>query len=351
MSQESLQAARDALTRNAKITTVASLRNQGVQSVRVIRAGKILELIDEAVSRVLAQRQQEGGATAERAEIVAQTCESFEDLARQESALRDSLALAADLERRLHETRATLESEQSAHAALAGEITSLRSELASREALLRTVTEERDRLRAQVDSPPQGAAQASAADAGVEELRAMYGSLERELATATQAIQQASDLQGLLDARELELQEEKRRNYELQIQVNTLHEAVAAPGAMQSVAEEIKALKESLIVGHPSRGGEAATSAPLEKLTRDLTERLDKISRKVGIAASDEPAPDLERIFRTHLAAPVESNIDNLQVKERKGGSVAGALARIKALKQGASMPESDDDSPGGDPG
>lgn len=77
-------------------------------------------------------------------------------------------------------------------------------------------------------------------------------------------------------------------------------------------------------------------SAAIEKLTGSLNDRLETLGKKMGVSAAvDNSAPtDFGGLFRDADKA-LESNMDNIQVKQKAGGGIAANLARLKKLKGG----------------
>jgi hypothetical protein len=87
---------------------------------------------------------------------------------------------------------------------------------------------------------------------------------------------------------------------------------------------------------HGRRGGRRGLSAALEKLTGSLTDRLEKLGKKMGVSAaveSDAPV-DFGGLFKD-TGKKLESNMDNIEVKQKAGGGIAANLARLKKLKGG----------------
>ena len=111
---------------------------------------------------------------------------------------------------------------------------------------------------------------------------------------------------------------------------------------MMSMMQELATLKASMATG----GGGAAAAQPaaaqdftaaLDKLAGTLNDRLDSIGKKVGISAAvggDAPV-DFGGIFKDDGDEPIESNMENIQVKQQSGGGIAANLAKLKKLKGG----------------
>lgn len=118
---------------------------------------------------------------------------------------------------------------------------------------------------------------------------------------------------------------------------------VAQPAAspstelLLSLVQEMANLKANL----QRREAPAAAAAPdfgaaIEKLAGSLNDRLESLGRKMGVSSAvggDSPL-DFGGLFRDADRA-LESNMENIQVKQQAGGGIAANLARLKKLKGG----------------
>jgi hypothetical protein len=86
-------------------------------------------------------------------------------------------------------------------------------------------------------------------------------------------------------------------------------------------------------------GGIAATpdvTAALEKLAGSLNERLEKLGKKMGISAAVEGGEvKFDGLFKS-TDKDLESNMGNVEVKQKAGGGIAANLAKLKKLKGGS---------------
>lgn len=120
--------------------------------------------------------------------------------------------------------------------------------------------------------------------------------------------------------------------------------------------EEIADLRSRLEAGGsapatPRRGGQGATtaataaaatggatpdvSAAIEKLAGSLNDRLEQLSRKMGISTAVEgEAVKFDGLFKD-TGKQLESNMENVQAKQKAGGGIAANLERLKKLKGG----------------
>lgn len=119
--------------------------------------------------------------------------------------------------------------------------------------------------------------------------------------------------------------------------------AAAAPSGdlVMSLVQEMANLKASLMTrdaqsAAPAAAGGADFSAAIEKLAGSLNDRLETIGRKMGVSSAVEgDAVDFGALFRDD-GKSLESNMANIEVKQKAGGGIAGNLARLKKLKGGS---------------
>lgn len=107
---------------------------------------------------------------------------------------------------------------------------------------------------------------------------------------------------------------------------------------MMSMMQELATLKANMAVQQPQAAQTAPDfSAALEKLTGSLNDRLESIGKKMGISSaveSDTPL-DFGGMFNNDEEVKLESNMDNIKVKQTSAGGIAANLARLKKLKGG----------------
>ena len=172
---------------------------------------------------------------------------------------------------------------------------------------------------------------------------------EGELAELRQRFSALSDA---LSATRRELEEVRAEAEAAESQLHSLRDraaptvAAAAPGPssdlLLSLVQEMATLKANLMHAQaapaPTPAAPAAPdfSAALEKLTGSLTDRLEKLGQKMGVSAAvggDQPV-DFGNLFKDE-GKQLESNMDNIEVKQKAGGGIAANLARLKKLKGG----------------
>jgi hypothetical protein len=115
-----------------------------------------------------------------------------------------------------------------------------------------------------------------------------------------------------------------------------------AAGMVMQLMNEVATLKAAM--------GKASVSAPagaptdsaagladaLNKLASTMNDRLDQFGRKMGISsavAADQVKFDA--LFNDTDGAKIESNMDDMQIKQKSGAGIAANLARLKKLKGG----------------
>ncbi len=197
----------------------------------------------------------------------------------------------------------------------------------------------------------------------VEKSRQEFRSILRE---REQELQRAQDNEQALEEREQELAALRRQLAELTQSLAQTQQALAeaqaeaaaaraeapasrAPAAapagasselLMSLMQEMANMKASMM--HQQAAPQAAAapgvdlSAALEKLTGSLTDRLEKLGKKMGVSAaveSDGPV-DFGGLFKD-TGKELESNMQNIEIKQKAGGGIAANLARLKKLKGG----------------
>ncbi|MBK8096654.1 MAG: hypothetical protein IPK26_06075 [Planctomycetes bacterium] len=170
---------------------------------------------------------------------------------------------------------------------------------------------------------------------------------EREL---EQLREQLTAVQQDFAAAQAEIEQNRRTLAELEEQTAAAPAAPAVsastgapPDLLMSLVNELAGLKAQLAIqGAPQPVAAAAAPAPapdftaaLEKLTGSLNDRLEKLGRKMGVSGAVEAGDvKFDGMFKDD-GKQLESNMDNIQVKQKAGGGIAANLARLKKLKGG----------------
>jgi hypothetical protein len=117
--------------------------------------------------------------------------------------------------------------------------------------------------------------------------------------------------------------------------------AGVSPDFLLSLVQEMATLKANMQHQQVAAPLAAAAPAPdftaaIEKLTGSLTDRLEKLGKKMGVSAAvDSDAPvDFSGMFKD-TGKELESNMENVELKQKAGGGIAANLARLKKLKGG----------------
>lgn len=157
-----------------------------------------------------------------------------------------------------------------------------------------------------------------------------------ELAAALAAVQ--SELDSVRD--ELVNAQQQAQQQAQQPQSTAPAAAGPSPDLLMAMMHEMANMKASLMT--QSQQPQAAApgldlGAAIDKLAGSLNDRLEKFGKKMGISAAVEvEAPkDFSGLFRD-ADLKVESNIEQVQVKQTSGGGIAANLAKLKKLKGGS---------------
>lgn len=115
--------------------------------------------------------------------------------------------------------------------------------------------------------------------------------------------------------------------------------ALAAPSneMMMTLVQELATLKANMVNQQQPAAAAPDFSDALDKLTGSLNDRLEKIGKKMGVSAAvDDDSPvDFGAMFDEESDSKLESNMDNIKVKQKAAGGIAANLAKLKKLKGG----------------
>jgi len=374
---DSIHEVKEALSARSRTATLDQLHNEGRQKVRIIRAEHIAEMIAQAVQRAVQESglipQDEVDALVERSR------EEFKDIVREREEERSELD---QLRQRLDQARTENDGLRSAME----DLTVARSELevltAERDALGRELAElqklrseseqnraESERLRtelaraqqeldslrqavvetqqtaeaaieaAQLEAAQlaQQAAQDGAPSAAelerVANLERRNDSLQEALDAAMARTEQlAAEMQSLRDSRERRASSDQGGNAELMMklmeEVVQLKQRGAGDGAAAAQAAPAS--------GAPGADAGADLQGMLSQLTGALNDRLDKFGRKMGISSAvDASEIKFDSLFNNDDDSNIETNMDDVVVKQKKGGGIGANLERLRKLKGG----------------
>lgn len=267
---------KEALSTRARTATLDELRSEGKKRVRVVKAEHIAAMIEEAVHNAL-----ESSGFVAPDEV-----EKLVDRSRQE--------FRAILKEREVEAQRGIDA-QEALAAREQDLVELRQQLAS--------------VRQALQATEQSLVEARAAQAAAEQ-------------AAEQAVQQA------VEAAETASAPIAAPAVSSDLLMSMMHEMANMKAALQAQQAQPQAVQ-------PATAG-VDVSAAIEKLVGSLNDRLEKLGKKMGVSAAvggDQPL-DLGGLFKDDGPA-VESNLNNIESKQKAAGGIAANLARLKKLKGG----------------
>jgi hypothetical protein len=172
---------------------------------------------------------------------------------------------------------------------------------------------------------------------------------EHVAAMISAAVHSAVEQSGLIPKEEVEnLVERSREEFrtmmrDRQSEIRRLEELEDLVRAREEELAQVRAeLAESRGAGGGPRaaagsaGGGADVSAALEKLAGSLNERLEKLGKKMGISAAVEGEQvDFSGLFKD-TGKELESNMENIKIKQKAGGGIAANLEKLKKLKGGS---------------
>src|SRR5262245_8982334 len=366
MQKDYLRVVKHALSEGAEKTTLTDLKSKGMDSVKVIRAGKVLELIEKAVDRALQDLGQDS-AFQERQRLINESEKAFREMLKERSASLDPGRdqMTAEYKQRIADLEARGKSlDQSLKQALEAESArreDLKAALADIEKLKRRrveLEEERDALRKQLEG-----------GGGSGEFQAKLGeiqSLKHDLAEREEELEEARNRLEVLEALPAQYEQLKGEHdvarqaaRDLEVELRTLKQTAVPSSTVTELLGEFRQMKEHMNAGAAAAARQPATdpalenalAANLEKMTKGLTDRIERIGRQVGAKMVDEPTVALADLFKHQNEQILDSNIHNLDVVERKAGSVADSLARLKKMRKGGTDKAEDPSSQGNQPG
>jgi len=292
---ESVNEIKEALSARSRTATLDELRSEGKKKVRLIRAEQVAAMVVEAVHAAIEQSGLIDPKEAER--LVEKSRVEFRSILRERE---QEAQHAHDVEQKL----ATSE-------------TQLRELGARSQELSAALADTRVQLEA----------------AGAESTRHRDEVIDTraEVARCRSELEQAH---GTI----AELQEQVA-----QVQRTPAPVAAQGPGTdlLMSLVNEMASMKANLMNQQAQERAPAAAtagaefSAAIDKLSGTLNDRLEKLGKKMGVSAAvDGDAVDFGGMFKD-TGKLLESNMENIEVKQKAGGGIAANLARLKKLKGG----------------
>lgn len=279
---ESVKDIKEALSARSRTATLDELRNEGRRRVRVIRAEHIAVMVSEAVNNAIEQSGLVAPAEVNR--LVEKSQKEFKAILKERE---QEVERAREVENRLAERESEFATLQHKY------------EAASR--ALAEAQDELTQLREQRPAAPTGhvphVPHAATTATGVTP--ATVGGNPPSGDLLLTMVQEMANLKANLMQRDAQ------------------ERAPAAPAAAAPAAADF--------------------TAAIEKLAGSLNDRIEKIGKKMGVSAAVEAdAPlDFGNLFKDDGGKSLESNMDNIEVKQKSGGGIAANLARLKKLKGG----------------
>lgn len=275
-----------ALTTRARTATLDELRTEGKRRVRVVKADHVAAMIEESVHRAV---EQSGLLPASEVEkLVERSRQEFRTLLK----AREAEAERAQAMQELLDARDR-------------EVADLRRQLAAA-------------------SAAQHAAETALADA--------------QVAVAADGEATSSAQADMLSSLMNEMASMKAALLAHPVAVPPAREALAvapSPAPAGAVAAAAAAATPAPIAAAAAAPA-LDVSAAIEKLATSLNDRFEKLGRKMGISSAvgnDQPV-DLGGLFKDS-GPGLESNINNVESKQKAAGGIAANLARLKKLKGG----------------
>lgn len=167
---------------------------------------------------------------------------------------------------------------------------------------------------------------------GREEFRALMQQRQQEL-------RRLNELEELLRMRDEE-NAELRASLEQVQAAPTVQGSGSMPVTSTGIASAVDPARAPATPAIPPADSAAAAppadlTAALDKLAGSLNERLEKLGQKMGISSAVEGEEvSFDGLFDGSNAS-LESNMDNIQVKNKAGSGIAANLERLKKLKGG----------------
>jgi DNA repair exonuclease SbcCD ATPase subunit len=169
---------------------------------------------------------------------------------------------------------------------------------------------------------------------GRAELRLVVRARDVELAAMREQLAELEDLKALVEKQrdEIEFLREKRQSAPGSAQ---------EPAMMAHLLEEMSALKQSMEragsaapQGAPTGAIEAALAQKLDGIADGLNAKLDRMRRGAGgSSGAEDVEANLDGLFAMDTGPELETNIEDVGVKNRDGKGIGSNLDRIRKLR------------------
>lgn len=148
-----------------------------------------------------------------------------------------------------------------------------------------------------------------------DELHCTIGMLEEQnQKISAEPVQQAAPADGINAGLVMKMMEELMT---LKAQIGSVAQGANTQAAAQSAGSTL----------------EDTLAKKLDAIAGSLDSKLEKFGKKMGISAAVDSDVDLGALFDSALDEEVESNMDTVVLKQRKGAGIAGNLEKIKKLR------------------
>ncbi len=153
-------------------------------------------------------------------------------------------------------------------------------------------------------------------------------------AIVSAAVRKALESSGLISEEEVDNLVQKSREEFQSILQERKEQLNDVKKERDNLKEKLEAAPEPAPAAAAQAGGPDLTAA-LDKMASTLNERLDTFGKKMGISSAvDAGDVNLEALFNADTE-DFESNMDDVEVKQKTGSGIAANLERLKKLKGG----------------
>ena len=324
---------RGVIDRNARVATLKELADQGKKKVKVVNTSQISQMISEAVDTVVARRAMTL-AEKERAQLVKESNDEFRRITQERETDRQNQSQQLDeLRRELEKARSERDSggafRDKANAAekRVAELQRTHEEdvktAAAQKAEIRTLEKRVAELSAEIASAnKQGGAVASVQ----ADLKALIKSQSENQELVKAQAKQLRDYESKIAA----MTEEMTKARSNSVPAEAMANLVSQFAELKSTLEK-KAADNSAAVG--AMGSiEQLIASKMDAIQTNIARKVENITFKPQEVEAVATEVVLDRIFdhRQHL----ESNLDNVAVKEAKEGGIGDSLKRLKNFQK-----------------
>lgn len=353
---ESVNKIKEALSQRSRTATLDQLRNEGRKRVRLIRAEHVAQMISQAVHQAI--KQSGLIKPAEVDNLVEKSRSEFKKILNERE---QELQGSRDVAERLEQSEFELTEIKSRFATLTEELAAKRVKLEQANSRLEQTNTDLDQVANKLSQINHEREQASNGfeqangelDRAQSALQQAKGELQQttskldqaygELRESNDKLQQSNSevvaANSKLEQANRELAELRNLRDELERKSEDPPQAAIPNDMMMSIMEELTSLKASVAnqQQQPASPVGSDLTAALEKISGGLSDKLEKIGKKMGVSGAVEGdiTPDFSSMMKDGDEVQLESNMDNIKIKQKSAGGIAANLARLKKLKDG----------------